>query len=107
LRETLVKFEISFADIGNYDDVDVPGILPGWAAPVVALWGRGTARLERRKTGAKETSDAVQATIRAFAEITRRRGHDLLTNKNRIVRGGVALRDRMNGARSPLNVHLR
>jgi hypothetical protein len=57
LRQTLVKFEISFADIGNCDDAEVPGILPGWAAPIVALWSPGTARLERgqnwneRKTG--------------------------------------------------------
>ena len=57
LRETLVKFEILFADIGNYDDADVPAILPDWAALVVALWSRGTVRLARgqdrneRRTG--------------------------------------------------------
>jgi hypothetical protein len=54
LRETLVKFEISFADIGNYDDGDISGTCRGGAAPIVVFWSLRTARLERRQDWSKK-----------------------------------------------------
>jgi hypothetical protein len=56
LRETLVKFEISFADIGNYDDGDIPGTHRGGATPMVVLWSPRTARLKRRQDWNEKTA---------------------------------------------------
>jgi hypothetical protein len=49
LKETLVKLEVPFVDIGNYDDVDIPGTFRGQATLVEApLESRNT------RTGVKE-----------------------------------------------------
>ena len=67
MRETLVKFEISFVDIGNYDDVGFPGILPGWSAC------RGALESQYSKAGAKGTTGPISlpASSRTFAEMRR------------------------------------